>query len=60
MSNQISQLPELIRSCQARKLLGLSKDKYYALLEARPDYVAIIPGSKERKFRKRALIEILM
>ena len=59
MNSQIANLPELVRGCQVRKLLGLTTGKYYALIEARPDYVIQLPGSKEKKFRKSALLEIL-
>jgi hypothetical protein len=55
----LSDLPELLMAHQAREILGLSKDKYYALVEVRPEFVVAIPGSKCRKFRRSALIQIL-
>jgi len=57
--NSLQELPELLRPQQAQTILGLTPKKYYALVEARPEFVVALPGSKYKKFRRAALVQLL-
>lgn len=56
--DEINRLPELLKPCEAARLLRCHVDSLSKLRAARPDVGVRVPGLKHWRYRKTALLEV--